>query len=432
MDQSYKKNSITLLGGVSMGVGVMIGAGIFALTGQIAELAGPWFPLSFVAGAVVTGFSAYAYVKMSNAWPSAGGIAMILEKTYGPGAIAAAASVLMALSMIINESLVARTFGAYALRPFSLEGNGMLVSVLGVLLIIAAYLVNALGARSVGTASLVMAVLKIGGVATFGIAALWAAGGGIGAASAGASGSAAGFAASVALAVLAFKGFTTITNSGAELVNPERNVGRAILASIAICTVVYLIVAFAVRASLSIEEIVAAKDFALASAAEPTLGALGFQLTVALALVATASGLLASMFAVSRMLTMLTKMKMVPHSHFGMPGPIRDHMLVYTAVLAALMTVLFDLGRIASLGVFFYLVMDVAIQFGVLTRLRSEIGARAWVLITAITLDVAVLGVFGAMKLGSDPWIVVIAAASIGAVFVLERYYLRRRGAHAH
>ena len=195
---------------------------------------------------------------------------------------------------------------------------------------------------------------------------------------------------------------------------------------------VYLIVAFAVRASLSIEEIVAAKDFALASAAEPTLGALGFQLTVALALVATASGLLASMFAVSRMLTMLTKMKMVPHSHFGMPGPIRDHMLVYTAVLAALMTVLFDLGRIASLGVFFYLVMDVAIQFGVLTRLRSEIGARAWVLITAITLDVAVLGVFGAMKLGSDPWIVVIAAASIGAVFVLERYYLRRRGAHAH
>lgn len=150
MDMSYQKNSIMPLGGISMGVGVMIGAGIFALTGQIAELAGPWFPLSFVAGAVVTGFSAYGYIKISNAWPSAGGIAMILEKIYGPGTIAAAASVLMVLSMIINESLVARAFGAYALRPFSLEGDGTLVSVLGVLLIIAAYLVNALGARSVG------------------------------------------------------------------------------------------------------------------------------------------------------------------------------------------------------------------------------------------------------------------------------------------
>ena len=102
MKSDYQANSITLTGGVSMGTGVMIGAGIFALTGQIAELAGPWFPLSFIAGGIVTGFSAYTYVKMSNAFPSAGGIAMILQKAYGPGAIAAAAALLMALSMVIS------------------------------------------------------------------------------------------------------------------------------------------------------------------------------------------------------------------------------------------------------------------------------------------------------------------------------------------
>jgi hypothetical protein len=59
MADAYKKNSITLLGAIAMGTGVMIGAGIFALTGQIAELAGPLFPLSFVVGAIVTAFSAY-------------------------------------------------------------------------------------------------------------------------------------------------------------------------------------------------------------------------------------------------------------------------------------------------------------------------------------------------------------------------------------
>jgi len=91
MKSQYEENSISLLGGISMGTGVMIGAGIFALTGQIAELAGPWFPLSFIAGGTITGFSAYTYVKMSNAFPSAGGIAMILQKAYGPGAVAAAA-----------------------------------------------------------------------------------------------------------------------------------------------------------------------------------------------------------------------------------------------------------------------------------------------------------------------------------------------------
>lgn len=72
---------ISLSGAVAMGTGVMIGAGIFALTGQIAEMAGPLFPLSFVAGAIVTALASYSYIKMSNAWPSSGGIAMILQRS---------------------------------------------------------------------------------------------------------------------------------------------------------------------------------------------------------------------------------------------------------------------------------------------------------------------------------------------------------------
>jgi len=52
-----KADSLSLGGAFAMGTGVMIGAGIFALTGQIAELAGPLFPLAFIVGAVITGFS---------------------------------------------------------------------------------------------------------------------------------------------------------------------------------------------------------------------------------------------------------------------------------------------------------------------------------------------------------------------------------------
>jgi amino acid transporter len=427
MKSKYQANSITLIGGISMGTGVMIGAGIFALTGQIAELAGPWFPLSFIAGGIVTGFSAYTYVKMSNAFPSAGGIAMILQKAYGPGAIAAAAALLMALSMVINESLVARTFGTYVLRPFDLEADSIFVPLLGVGLIVFAYLVNVSGNRSVGLFSVVMAFLKIGGIAVFGISALAASGFTFEPA----SGSAetipiAGFTASIALSILAFKGFTTITNSGAEIVNPHRNVGRTIIVSIAICVVVYLLVAFGVGSSLSLKEIVAAKDYSLAEAAKPAFGPYGFYFTIALAVVATASGLLASVFAVSRMLAMLTDMKMIPHSHFGMSGPIREHTLVYTVVIAAILTVFFDLSRIASLGAFFYLVMDILIHWGVFRRLRREIGAKGEVLIVAIALDTLVLGVFGAMKLQSDPLIVVVAVVAIAAVFAYERVFLSR------
>jgi len=424
---SYQKASINLTGGVAMGTSVMIGAGIFALTGQIAELAGSWFPLAFVVGAIVTGFSAYTYIKMSSAWPSSGGIAMILQKAYGPGAIAAAAALLMALSMVINESLVARTFATYLLRPFDLSGHAVLVPVCAVALIVFAYLVNISGNRSIGAFALVMSAMKIGGILLFGIAAL--AVGGFTFAPATGSTELAGigsFIASVALAILAFKGFTTITNSGAEIVDPSRNVGRAIMISIAVCIVAYLLVAFAVGSNLTLDQIIIARDYSLAEAAKPALGNYGFYFTVILAVVATASGLIASVFAVSRMLTMLTEMKMIPHRHFGMSGPIREHMLVYTVVIAGALTVLFDLGRIASLGAFFYLVMDILIHWGVLRRLRNRIGAAVWVMIGALSFDLAVLAAFAAIKLRSDPMIVLYAVLGILAVFLYERVYLSR------
>ena len=424
MTQAYTKNSITLLAAIAMGTGVMIGAGIFALTGQIAELAGPLFPLSFVVGAIVTAFSAYTYVKMSNAFPSSGGIAMILQKAYGPTTVAAGAALLMTLSMVISESLVARTFGTYAMRALGREADSILVPVLGVGLIVFAYLVNISGSRAVGLLSIVMAALKVGGITLFGAAGLWASGITF-EASVGEAG-ATGFVASVALSILAFKGFTTITNSGAEVTNPHQNVGRAIVASIAICVVVYLLVAFAVGSSLSLDRIVAAKDYALAEAAEPALGKTGFYLTVALALVATASGLIASVFAVSRMLTMLTDMKMIPHSHFGMPGTIKDHTLVYTVVIAGFLTVFFDLSRIASLGALFYLVMDIIIHIGVFRHHRHDIKAQGWVLLTAIALDAVVLMVFAVSKWQSDPLIVILGLTFMALVFLFERVFLAR------
>ena len=87
---------------------------------------------------------------------------MILQKCYGPGAVAAGAALLMALSMMIAESLVARTFATYLLRPFDIEG-GPLVPILAVGVILFAFVVNIAGNRSIGLFSMVMAAIKIGG-----------------------------------------------------------------------------------------------------------------------------------------------------------------------------------------------------------------------------------------------------------------------------
>ncbi len=426
MNQDYQSDSLTLVDAVSMGTGVMIGAGIFALTGQVAELAGGLFPLAFLMAAVVTGFSAYSYVKMSNAFPSAGGIAMFLEKAYGRGTVTASCGLLMAFSMVINESLVARTFASYTAQLFELDGRTWAIPALAAGLLIFAFLVNISGNRIVGGFALVTAIVKVLGIIVFALIGLWVAE----SISPAATVSAEevtwnGFWAGVAVAVLAYKGFTTITNSGSEIVNPHRNVGRAIVTSILICVVIYSMVALAVAANLTLPEIIAARDYSLAEAARPALGGYGLIFTVVIAIVATASGLIASVFAVSRMGAMLTSMKLIPHSHFGMPGTVQKHLVVYTVVLATTLAVFFDLSRIASLGAIFYLAMDIAVHWGVFRYLRAEVQARPVVLVGAMTLDIVALGALLVMKAESDPMILLIAAVAIALIIVGESMFLR-------
>ncbi|WP_278314796.1 APC family permease [Lolliginicoccus levis] len=418
------------MGAISMGTAVIIGAGIFALTGQIAELAGPLFPLAFIVGAIVTAFSAYSYVKLAKAFPSAGGIAMFLKQMYGPGTITAVGALFMYFSMVINESLVARTFGTYVSQLFG-STPAWIVPALGVGLLIFAFAINISGNRIVGNFSLVMSLVKIGGITLFGIAGLWLADLGriTGTdASLGQFGIT-GFISGVALAILAYKGFTTITNSGAEIKDPHRNVGRAIIYSIVICVLVYMLVALAVAGNLSLAEIVQSRNYALAEAARPAFGNFGLYFTVFLAIIATVSGVIASAFAVSRMLAMLTDMKLVPHSHLGMPGDIQKHTLVYTIALAILLTIFFDLSRIASLGVVFYLAMDIAIHWGLWKNLRRKIDIKPAIPLVAITMDLVVLAAFVTMKIRTDPLVIGVAALAICAIIGFEWLYLRRKRA---
>jgi amino acid transporter len=423
----YRKNSLTLRGAIAMGTGVMVGAGIFALTGQVAELAGPLFPLAFLAAAGVAGLSAYAYVKVTRVNPSAGGIAMILTQAYGRRTIAAGSAMLMALSMVLNEALVARTFGTYVLRPFG-GGPPWLISALAVGLVAAAVGINLARNESISWVQTIGAVIKIGGIGLLAIAAIAVSGLSYKAADEGITDgtSIGGFIAATALAILAYKGFTTITNDGAELKEPKRNVGRTIIVSLIICAGLYVLVSFSVGASLSVGEIVGAKDYSLAQAAEPALGQFGINATVVVAVVATVTGLIASLFAVSRMLTMVTDMKMIPHRHLGLPGSMRQHVLIYVGILAAVLAATLGLSAIAAIGIIVYLIMDIALQWGVLRHLRKDVDAKAWIIIAALAADATALVAFTLVRGQETPWVIVGAAVAMIAVFGFEAWYLRR------
>ncbi|MAD22480.1 MAG: amino acid permease [Halomonas sp.] len=426
----YKQNSLSLVGAIALGTGVMIGAGIFALTGQMAEMTGVLFPLAFLSAALIVSFSAYSYVKMSNAYPSAGGIGMYLSKAYGPTLTTAFHALLMYFSMVIAQSFLARTFGSYTLELFDFGDRSLLVPLLGVALLISAFLLNLSANKLIQGVASVLGFIKIGGIILFGVVGVIIADSvGMETSASTPEGSLSGFLGATALGILAFKGFTTITNSGSEIKDPHRNVGRAIMISIALCVVIYALVGFAVASNLSLSEIIETKDYSLAAAARPALGEAAVWFTVILAMLATAGGIIASIFAVSRMLAMLTEMELVPHRHFHMPGSIQKHTLVYTVVLGLVLTAFFDLSRIAALGITFYLIMDIAVHWGVLRHLRKEVGANPIVLVIAILLDAVVLAGFLWVKATTDPLVLIVATIVMAAILIAERLFLSRNGA---
>ena len=90
---------------------------------------------------------------------------------------------------------------------------------------------------------------------------------------------------------------------------------------------------------------------------------------------------------------MLTDMELIPHSHLGMSGRIQKHMLVYVMAIVIILTIFFDLSRIASIGAIFYLVMDMIIHWGVYKHLREEVKANGIIVLIALVLDFIVLAI---------------------------------------
>jgi len=422
-----QKQKLSLIGSVSLGTGVMIGAGIFVLMGQIAELVGDLFPIAFVAGAIIVGFSSYSYVKFSNAYPSSGGVAKFLSKSYGPGTATGTFSLLMYTSMVVSESLVAGTFGAYTLRLFPDEYVSY-APVLGVLLIAIAYVINISGNKVIEATATFTAIFKVAGIALLAISGLLISGlptiaGNYVAKNSQSLPDGFGFIAALALSILAYKGFTTITNQGGDIKNPHKNVGRSIIISIGICTVIYVTLALSVAGGLSIQEIIDAKDYALAAAAKPIFGSWGSILTIILAIVATVSGVIASVYSASRMLSMLSNMKQVPN--LNKMGNLKNPALIFTVALAILLTILFDLTRIASIGAIFYLIMDIAIHWGLVRYLKKEVKFNPIIPLTAIGLDIIVLSAFIYLKYLTDPFVLIVALIGIVLIILGERLFMR-------
>ena len=333
---------------VSIGIGGMVGAGIFSILGVVAHAAGNAMWIAFAIGGVVALLSTYSYAKLGATFPSAGGAVHFLVKGFGDGVLAGGLNLFMWAAYIISLALYATAFGSYAATFVSKAASPLLVKSLAVGAVVLLTVINAFGAKIMGRSETVIVAIKVAILVLFAAVGLWFIRPGYLSPELWPQTQSILFGAGVLF--IGYEGFGLITNAAADMRNPRKMLPRALYTSVILVIVIYLAVSLTVTGNLSDYEIEQARDYALAQAAKPFLGEFGFRLIAIAALFSTASAINATLFGSANVCYMIARDGELPAGLSRTEWKQATGGLLLTAALVVLVTLLFDLSGIAMMG----------------------------------------------------------------------------------
>jgi amino acid transporter len=398
--QSGAKGVMTVRGAAFLGIGSMVGAGIFALLGEAGAVAGSAVWLSFLIAGVVAGLQGYAVAKLGARYPSSGGIVTFLLQGYGRGHITAITSWLLYFAALIVTAMVAVSFGSYGSALF-FDDSTVWATILTVAVLVGVAAINIAGAKFIDRVQSLIVLVLLAVFAIFIVVTLAQLNPDLLAPST--YPPTTDIFSSVALTFFAYLGFTVISFTGADLPNPERNLPRAMYLALGVTTALYILISLGVFGTLTVQEVVDNGETALALAAKPALGDAGFAMMALAALLATSSSVNANIYAAAGSTSKLAESGMFPPV-FGqrarLVGGTRG--LLISVALIVLLAIFVDLTAIASLGSVVALGIFLVTSLAAF-RLRAETGSRAWVLVAGITLTALVLLVFAVQTLRTAP-----------------------------
>jgi amino acid transporter len=405
-----------------IGVGAMVGAGIFALLGSAGEVAGAAVWISFLLAGAVAGLQGYSFAKFGARYPSAGGLLEYVVRGFGNGHTTGVIAWLIVAANAIVTGMVAVSFGSYASSAVADDDAWVKPFAVAVVLVMSA--LNVLGSQAVAKAQTVVVVVVIGILTVFAVVTL----ADLDADLLAFSGypSVADIVSSVALTFFAFLGFGVVTFTAKDLADPARQLPRALMLALGIATVIYVAVALGVFGTLTVQEVIDSGGTALAVAAEPALGRAGYWLMTVTALFATAGATNAGLYPAGGLCEQMTSIGQFPPvlaRRFGGRVPCG---LVITAAVAIVLAVGFDLSSIASLGSVIALVVFALVTVGHL-RVRSETGAHPAVLVLALASTVTVLVAFVVTTLVDEPGTAVALVVILLLSVALDRWWKRVR-----
>ena len=395
-----------------IGVGAMVGAGIFALLGAAGEVAGAAVWVSFLLAGGVAGLQGYSFAKFGARYPSGAGLLEYVRRGYGDGHVTGVIGWLLLGANAIITGMVAVSFGSYASSAVA-DGSTDWVKPFAVLVVLVMSALNILGSQTVARAQTVVVIVVVGILSLFAVTTL--ANMQLDLLAVSDYPSVADIVSSVALTFFAFLGFGVITFTAKDLANPARELPRAVYLALGIATVIYVAVALGVFGTLTVDEVIASGGTALAVAAEPTLGRAGYWLMTVTALFATAGATNAGLYPAAGLCEELARNGQFPPTlgrRFW--GRVPAGLLI-TAVMSIVLAVGFDLNAIASIGSAVALVVFSLVTAGHI-RVRSETGANGLVLVLGVATAVIVLVAFAVTTLVDEP----ATAAALVVILVLS------------
>ncbi len=401
----------------------MIGAGIFSILGVVAGISGSAMPLSFAIGAIVAGLAAYGYAALGKTFPSVGGAVTFLVRGYGEGVVSGSLSLFQYFSYIISIALYATGFAAYAATFIALPSK---VWAVGVVVTFTA--VNFLGARTMGRAESVIVITKLAILVAFVVAAFIALprNGSARLSPTTWPGPLAIFSAAGVLFV-GYEGFGLITNAAGNMADPKRELPRALYGSVAIVSMIYVLVAGGVVTNVPLDVLKGLGDSALAVAAKPSLGQAGFRLIAIAALLSTASAVNATLFGSTNVAYQIAKNGRLPPA-FDRKLWGRDvEGLFITAGIVVVFIVIFPLSAVASMGSAGFLLVYAAVSIGHM-RVRKQTGAKAWPIVASAVTCLSLFAVLLYHMITTAPTSAIGLGVTLAGSIVFEIFYRRRSG----
>jgi len=419
-----RTGAIGVVGATAIGIGGMVGGGIFAVLGLAAARAGGATPIAFVIGGVLAALTAVGYSHLSTRHPSAGGTVSFVDGAFGVNEVTGSLNVVLWAGYVAMVALYASAFGHYSavLFPGGRNPNGVLLRSLILVGIAVPWLVNLANAGLVARTEGVIVAIKLvilglviaAGMPSVSSARLDPAGWPSWITVIGAG----------MLIFAAYEGFELIANASDD-VRSRRVLPWSFGISVGLVTVLYVLIAVVVVGSLGPTDIARTQDFALAEAASATLGHVGFTLVAVSAMLATLSAINATLYGAARLSFTLASEGELPErfEHVRWREPIGLHV---TAGAGLTIAVALPLGSISALASAIFLVV-----FAVTNLASARVAGRSR-LLRAVGFAgaigcLAACGVLIATTAVDDPTAVVALAGLVAAALGAEHLFMKHR-----